>query len=246
MKLGRKAVKHDSRTLRVGNYTAALPAPPRYMDWTKGVTSFGQMMNDTLGCCTIAGLGHAVQILSLNAGAEVTVTDADILKYYVSWDGYVAGEPTTDNGGVELDVLNDWKKDGFAGHALTAFAAVNPSDVEEVKQAIALFGGAYIGVSLPLAAQDEVGTLWDYGWMDFGAKYKPGGWGGHCVFVIGYDQDGVTCITWGRLQRMSWSFWAKYVDEAYALLSPDFLSANGLDPAGFDMAQLAADLALIR
>jgi len=32
-------------------------------DWTKGITEWGMMMNDTLGDCTIAGVGHAVQVM---------------------------------------------------------------------------------------------------------------------------------------------------------------------------------------
>jgi hypothetical protein len=249
MRLGRRAVKQDSRTLRVGAYlTESLEAPPISVDWTKGVKSFGMMLNDTLGCCTIAGAGHADQIFTLNAGTESTVTDAVVQSYYSLWDGYVAGNAATDNGGVELDVLNAWQKQGFAGHALTAFADPKVTNAVEVRQAIALFGGVYIGVELPNSAQDQVGKVWDTApWYSFeSAAYKAGSWGGHCVFVTGYDADGLTCITWGALQRMTWSFWNRYVDEAHALLSPDFLGANGLDPDGFDMAQLTADLALIK
>src|SRR5215471_10150806 len=67
MKLGRKAVKTDTRTLMLGNYLAStLPPPPAAYDQTKGVTGWGMMMNDTLGDCTIAGLGHAVQVWTVN------------------------------------------------------------------------------------------------------------------------------------------------------------------------------------
>ena len=45
-----------------------------------------------------------------------------------------------------------------------------------------------------------------------------GVWGGHCVVVPQYDADGLTCITWGGLKRMTWAWWLKYVDEAHSLL----------------------------
>jgi hypothetical protein len=249
MKLGRKAVKTDSRTLRVADYaTKALPSPPKTADWTRGVKDWGQFLNDQLGDCTVAAAIHALQVFSLNASTELTFTDVDALKYYEAWCGYDPSNPLSDQGGIELDVLNSWKNQELAGHALKAFAAVNPKDPVEVRTAISLFGGIYIGLSLPSSAQNEVGGTWtSEAWYDpFDSKYRAGSWGGHAVFVPYYDADGPVCVTWGGLQRMTWAFWAAYVDEAYALLSPDFLRANGTDPAGFDMAALEADLAAIR
>jgi hypothetical protein len=239
MKLGRKAIKTDSRTLQLGKYlTPALPPPPAAADWTKGITSWGMMMNDTLGCCTIAGVGHAIQIFTANTGSEVTVPDTTIESYYEQWDGYVPGNPKTDNGGVELDVLNDWQKGGFSGNKLLAFADPKVSNLVEVRQAIALFGGVYIGLSLPLTAQTQ--DVWDVVPRG-GAKAKPGSWGGHCVFVAKYDQKGFTCITWGQLKVMTIAFWNKYCDESHALLAQDWLDAKG-SPSGFNQTQLQADL----
>jgi hypothetical protein len=226
----------------LGKYmTAALPPPPPAADWTRGIESWGMMMNDTLGCCTIAGVGHAIQVFTANSAAEVTVPDSTIETCYEQWDGYVPGNPKTDNGGVELDVLNDWKKNGFAGNALTAFADPKVSNLAEVRQAIALFGGVYIGLSLPLTAQTQ--DVWDVV-PKGGAKAQPGSWGGHCVFVPKYDQNGFTCITWGQLKVMTVAFWNKYCDEAHSLLAPDWLSAKG-SPSGFNLAQLEADLGAI-
>jgi hypothetical protein len=252
MKLGRKAIKTDSRTLMLGDYlTPSLPPPPPTADWTKGITVWGMMLNgpdpaepkypDGLRDCTIAGCGHAVQVWTANAGSEVTLPVASIEEYYQWWDGYEPGVPSTDNGGAELDVLNKWKRGLFAGHALTAFADPKPTNLTEVQQSIALFGGVYIGVSLPLTAQTQ--DVWDVA-PNGGDDAAPGSWGGHCVFVPKYDERGFTCITWGQLKTMTLAFWNKYCDEAHALLSPDWLAAKG-SPSGFDQAQLLADLGAI-
>jgi hypothetical protein len=241
-KLGRKAIKTDTRTLMLARYfTPSLPPPPPAKDWTKGVTSWGTMLNDTLGDCTIAGVGHAIQVFTANTGTMVTVSDSTIESYYEKWDGYVPGKPSTDTGGVELDVLNDWRQHGFAGNALLAFADPKPANLNEVRQSIALFGGVYIGLSLPLTAQTQ--DVWDvvpHG----GAKAKPNSWGGHCVFVPKYDEKGFTCITWGQLKTMTIAFWNKYCDEAHTLLAQDWLAAKGA-PSGFNQTQLEADLKAI-
>ena len=241
MRLGRKAIKTDSRTLSLGNYlTSALPPPPAAVDWTKGITSWGMMLNDTLGCCTIAGVGHAIQVFTANTGSTVTVPDPTILSYYEQWDGYVPGSGEG-SGGIELDVLNDWQKSGFAGNSLLAFADPKITRLEEIRQSIAIFGGVYIGLNLPMTAQNQ--AVWDVV-PNGGANAKPGSWSGHCVFVPKYDDNGFTCITWGELQVMTLAFWKEYCDEAHTLLSPDWLSAKGA-PSGFDQAQLEADLKAI-
>jgi hypothetical protein len=243
MRLGRKAVKTDSRTLMMANYlTPSLPPPPPAKDWTKGIANWGMMLNDKLGDCTIAGAAHALQVWSANTGTEVTVSDDTVQSYYQQWDGYVPGQPNTDNGGVELDVLNDWQKQGFADNKLLAFIDPKPSNLVQIRQSITLFGGVYIGLALPLTAQSQ--DVWDVV-KTGGAKAKPGSWGGHCVFVPKYDQHGFTCITWGALKTMTLAFWKKYCDEAHTLLDQQWLTAKG-SPDGFDQNQLLTDLNAIK
>jgi hypothetical protein len=137
-----------------------------------------------------------------------------------------------------LDVLNNWQKQGFAGNALLAFADPKPANLTEIRQSIAIFGGVYIGLALPLTAQTQ--DVWDVV-PGGGAKAKSGSWGGHCVFVPKYDENGFTCITWGELKTMTLAFWKRYCDEAHTLLGQDWINAKG-SPAGFNQAQLLADL----
>ena len=243
MKLGRKAIRTDTRTLRLAKYlTAGLPPAPPAKDWTKGIASWGMMHNDTLGDCTIAAAAHAVQVWSANTASEVTVPDTQVLHYYELWDGYIPGQPNTDQGGVELNVLTRWQKSGFDKHKLIAFADPAHANLDEIRQAITLFGGVYIGMSLPITAQKQ--AVWDVV-PNGGDDAKPGSWGGHAVFVPKYDANGFTCITWGELKTMTSAFWTAYVDEAHALLSHDWMASKGA-PSGFNLVQLKTDLGLIQ
>lgn len=240
-KLGRKAVVTDTRTMRLSKYfTATLPSPPPSRDWTKGRKSWGVMLNDTLGDCTIAGLGHAVQVWTVNASREQTVPDSVVEMAYENWCGYDPSNPATDQGGIELNVLKDFKAQGFAGNTLTAFAAVLPANREHVKQAINLFVGLYIGLNVPAYIMPPSGNV-------------PRFWGvhpeldntiigGHCVYVTGYDAGGVHFISWGENYSMRWDVWDAFVDEAYALISRDFIESSGLAPNGFSLADLETDL----
>lgn len=238
MKLGRRFIRYDARTLRLARYVKAMAPPPAAVDWTKGITDFGMMLNDQLGDCTIAAAAHAVQIWSANLGTESTLPDSAILAAYEQWDGYDPSDPATDQGGVCLDVLNSWRQNGFAGHRLLAFADPQAANLEAVRQAIHLFGGVYIGLSLPLTARDQ--DVWEMGARG-DANAEPGSWGGHCVFVPKYDADSFTCITWGSLKQMTLAFWGECCDEAHALLSNDWVGAKG-SPLGLDLPQLEADL----
>ena len=225
VRTGRKAIKTDSRTLKLGNYlTSALPDPPASVDWTKKITApWGMMLNDQLGDCTIAGCGHAIQTWTSNFGSEQTISDDDVKAAYSKWDGYVDGDSSTDNGGIELDVLKRWKNDGLVGHNILAFADPNVFNLNEIRQAIHLFGGVYIGVALPITAQSQ--TVWDV--VDNGGdNAAAGSWGGHCVYVNKYDEKGFSCVTWGSLMYMTTAFWLKYVDEAHAILGKDWVENN--------------------
>jgi hypothetical protein len=218
-----------------------LAPPPPSVDWTKGITSWGMMLNDTLGCCTIAGAAHAVQVWSAEVGGEVTVPDSTVLQYYEQWDGYVNGDSSTDNGGIELDVLNDWKKSGFAGHKLIAYADPHVYNHTEIMQAIYLFGGVYIGMNVPNYIMSAIPTLWEVPTAGQDANID----GGHCVFVCGYDSVGVTFISWGSIYKMTWAYWDMFVDEAHCILSQDWINPKGVDVQGFALAQLQTDLSQI-
>lgn len=241
IKLGKHKKREDARSLKLARYLApALPPAPPSTDWTAKVNEpWRMMLNDSLGDCTCAAAGHLIMEWTCNAGVGVLPTDDQILEAYEAITGYNPADPNSDQGAVELDVLNYWRQTGIAGHQIGAFAEIDPANQDHVKAAVYLFGGVYIGVQLPLSAQGQdewnvVGPLT--------GDCEPGSWGGHAVPVVAYDENGVTVITWGQPLKMSWAFWSAYVDEAYAIISADFLNGAGDTPAGFDLAQLQNDL----
>ena len=242
-KLGKALPRHDRRTLQLSHYlTPKLPSPPTSLDWTSTITQFGQMLNDNLGCCTIAACAHAIQIWSAVEGTEITVPDTTILKYYSAWAGYVPGESWTDRGAVILDILNDWRKQGFGAdpqlmHKLIAYAQVENSMLS-IQQAMTLFGGVYLGVALPITAQNQV--VWDVV-PNAGPDGAPYSWGGHAIYCPRYDPSGLWCVTWGGLKLMTWAFVSKYADEIFALLSDDWVP-NGHNLMGLTLADLLTDL----
>jgi len=251
LKLGKHAARHDPRTLLLASYTtAALPAPPPALNLAPKVTGpWGMMDNDQLGDCTCAAAGHMIMEWTASSQSKMfTPSDKQIVGAYSAITGYNPSTGANDNGAQELDVLNYWRQQGIAGHKIQAFMALEPANHTHVMDAVWIFGGCYIGVALPKSAQAQTSNkqVWSVPPQGTGGDGAPGSWGGHAVPVVAYDSRSLTVVTWGGLQAMTWGFWEAYCDEAYAILSPDYLEQKGgqtVAPNGFNMQQLQADLA---
>jgi hypothetical protein len=48
--------------------------------------------------------------------------------------------------------------------------------------------------------------------------------GGHAIVLPGYDNSGLNVISWGAFYQMTWAFFAKYVDEVYAIADNTWLT----------------------
>jgi len=243
MKLGKSSPVHDPRTLMLANYldTETLPAAPAKYMYAKNIPAagWGMMDNDKIGDCTCAAAGHLLMEWTDDNSALFTPQDQDIIKAYSAITGYNPVTGKNDNGAVENKVLNYWRKAGIAGHKIFAYASLEPQNESHIKLATFLFGGCYIGLSLPLTAQTQ--KVWSVPPGGTKGKGAPGSWGGHAVCVVGYDSHGLTIITWGATKKMTWSFWTAYCDEAYAIISTDFTGTKTA-PSGFDLTALQQDL----
>ena len=246
LKLGKAVARHDPRTLLLASYlTPALPAPPASLDISTKVSSWGMMANDQLGDCTCAAAGHLIMEWTANAGKQtVTPTDQQIIAAYSAITGYSPVTGANDNGANEVDVLNYWRQTGIAGDQIGGYVALEPANHTHVMDSVYMFEGCYIGLQLPKTAQAQTqnNQPWSVPPSGTGGDGAPGSWGGHAVPVVAYDTRGVTVVTWGALQIMTWSFWATYCDEAYAILSTDYINGNKQAPQGFSLQQLQADL----
>lgn len=242
MKLGKTAPRHDPRTLQLANYLKpkALPPAPLQANWTGTVSQWPMMANDRIGDCTCAAAGHLIEEWTSNAGKPVVPPDSAIIAAYSKITGYNPKTGANDNGANELDVLNYWRQSGIGGHKIDAYTALEPGNHEHVKDSVYLFGGCYIGLGLPLSAQNQ--DVWSVPPGGAVGQGAPGSWGGHAVPVVEYDARGLTVVTWGALKVMTWSFWDTYCDEAYGVISLDWIAKNQQAPSGLDLTALLADL----
>lgn len=208
--------------------TQTLPPPPASVLYDQ-VPDWGMEGNDTAGDCVEAYIAHAVEQLTRYAtGTEQVIAASETIGLYSAITGYDPHDPNTDQGTNMQDALTWWRKTGvFRGHRIAAFAAVDLTDWDEIENAVDLFGHVSIGFNFPDSAMDQFnqGRPWTV------VKGSPVD-GGHCVMLIGYDQDWLYVVTWGQVQKMDRAFWAAYVDEAWVPITQDAINAKGAGAFG--------------
>lgn len=221
-----------------------LAEPPASVDWQDDRITWPMYANDQIGDCTCAAVGHMVnQLTFYGSGTEQEPSEDHVIAMYSAITGYRPGHPSTDTGAYCQDVLAYWRKTGLDGHAIVAYAALDPSNLEEVKQAIAVFGTVYIGFNVTDAAEDafDAGEVWD---VKKGARNL----GGHCVPMGAYDsaKKELYGVTWAAEFGMTEAYWQKYVDEVWVVLDADGLTKAAAYFAGapsfYDLGQQFAEL----
>lgn len=250
LKLGRPNLPvHDPRTLRFAKYVKpGLPVPPKNFDWGTKVKTWDMLDNDKLGICTIAGLLH-INMLWKSQFGEVPNYRGMARPLYSKYCGYVEGDPSTDNGAVEIDILKAWRKEPIAGVQLLAFAAVDPTDWEMVRLALWECGALYMGVNLNKSAQTE--KIWS-STHDKPGSWDPSGNAGHCMVAVATSEKGgfgcsryLDAVTWGMRQKMTPGWLEKYCDELWAPIpvAPIWTGVNDNAPNSLNRAQILADVA---
>jgi hypothetical protein len=178
----------------------------------------------------VVNAGRAWNILVNESNPIPTAND--VVTEYFSLSG---GQ---DTGLAETQVLQTWQSAGLFGSKIEAFAPVNHTIANTIKSAIAFYGVCYLGVQLPDSAQQQFNPGGQSTWsVVSGAQID----GGHCIVAAGFDDTGIQIITWGQVVTCTEGWIAQYVDEAYAIISAQYVEHGG-GPT-LNLAALKADLA---
>jgi hypothetical protein len=257
LKLGKAPATHDDRDLTYQSYLRAaepLPAPPPTDSENLNKVAVWEMLGngpDTsvspdfegAGDCVFAGGDHETMLWLTEGGVAIIgkFDGTTALADYSAVTGYRQDDPDTDQGTNVRTALNYRRRKGLIDkegkrHKLAGYVKIEPGNKEHVKEAIHLFDAVGIGIAFPDSAMDQFNN--DKPWA---VVPGPDPTEGHYIPLIGYDAKYLYCVTWGKVQPMTWEFFEKYCDEAWALLSHEFLT-NGKTVDGYDFAQLRADL----
>jgi len=175
------------------------------------------------------------------ANTEVTIAQSSVIQAYSAVSGYDPETGANDNGAQMQDVCAYWKQTGVGGHKIAGYAAFgDPTDLTLMRQVLNTFGTVYLGINCPYSALDQfdAGQPWSY---VSGSPID----GGHAIPLqqVVTAQIGIYhVVTWGRLQRATISFMEHYVEEAWCVVSQDWIDANGTTIEGLDLTRLLSDM----
>jgi len=234
--------------------SAVTPAHPASADYLLGMPGWAMLGNDAAGNCvavTWANFRRLVTMALTSAGYYPSIDQVWAI-YKTQNPGFDPNGSASTNGpgslydqGMDIQTLLEYlvKTGGPDGVKALAFAKVNFKSLDDVKAAMAIFGGVWIGCNVTDANQQEFedGKPWDF------VPTSPVE-GGHSVLGGGYGATTSTrpalkgdakFITWADETSMTDAFWQNQVDECWVVIWPEHLgTAQFL--AGINLPALAA------
>ena len=258
-KLGKApATPHYGLKLRDYVTSSDLPTVPDTFGHEALVRDWGVLGNDEVGDCAIAGPFHAEMLWCAMGKRSIKVNTKCTLEEYSEITGYdpKAYDPftntnPTDNGSNVQDVAEFWRTIGLKDasgkrHKIDCYLALEPGNLNELYQAMYLFGCVGIGIGCPVEFQTAFanGQAWD-------ALPTPHIEGGHYILGTGrlpgsyrgkqYPDGLINVVTWGRNQVMTPAAYQQFNDESFVYLNEEML-VKGKSIDGFDLDQLIADM----
>lgn len=225
-RLGKAKPHPDKPRLKLAPFlTGVVPPKPTMADHFSKVPAFGLYKNNLWGICGPTAVANSRRLITVYLnGTMVAPTQNDVNSLYTrSTDPPF--NPTTganDNGVVVQDMLAEVVKNGIGGTKALGFAEVDHTNIDEMMQAIAIFGFLIIGVDLETAQQEQTDRhLWDY--------VKSDEWGGHAILGGRYKDDPNDAndrtggVTWAELVDLTDNFIDQQLDEAWVVIWPEHM-----------------------
>jgi hypothetical protein len=249
-KYGRRPPK-NAPALRFASFLrSAVPSYPAAEDYLAKLTGWQLLGNDVAGDCNAVTWANMRRLVTATLTTEYYPTQAQVWKFYQTQNpGFdPAGTQSTNGPGSKDDQGMDIQTGleylhatgGPDGVQAVAFAKVDHTDMAQVKAALSIFGGLWLGIQVLDANQQQFAE--GKTWTDVPGSAIDGG---HAILGGGYQPD-VRFITWAKETQFGPSFWngnvrgTPLVEEAWLAIWPEHLGTKAFEE-GVDQAALAAD-----
>lgn len=234
--------------------TGTVPAHPASEDYLAALGGGWELLgNDRAGDCVAVTYANVRRLVTATlTGTPSYPSQDDVWAIYKTQnpgfdpngDPAVNGPGSPADGGMDIQTLLEYlvSTGGPDGVKAIGFAAVDYTNPDEVKAAIAIFGYVWTGVQVldVNTQQFSAGQPWGY---DPSSPVD----GGHSVITAGYGAPGAgplggdeRFITWAQETSFTDAFWKSEVDECWAVIWPEHLSSRAF-LEGVNQAQLAMD-----
>jgi len=247
---GRRPPK-NAPALRFSSFlTGQVPEHPSHEDYLAKLPGWQLLGNDVAGDCNAVTWANLRRLVTASLATEYYPTQAEVWKFYQTQNpGFdpsgskdTNGPGSNDDQGMDVQTGLEYLhgSGGPDGVKAVAFAKVDHTNMAEVKAALAIIGGLWLGIQVLDANQEQFKE--GKAWSDVpGSAIE----GGHAILGGGYGTD-IKFITWAKETRFANSFWkgvvkgTPLVEEAWAVIWPEHLGSKSFE-VGVNQAQLAAD-----
>jgi hypothetical protein len=250
-KYGRRPPK-NAPALRLASFlSSAVPAHPRSEDYLAKLTGWQMLGNDAAGDCNAVTWANMRRLVTAALSTEYYPTQAQVWQFYQTQNpGFDPNGTSSTNGpgsqddqGMDVQTGLEYlhTTGGPDGVKAVAFAKVDPTNANEVRAALAIFGGLWLGIMVLDANQQQFAK--GHAWTDVAGSPIDGG---HAILGGGYTTADVKFITWAQETEFAKSFWngvvqgQPLVQEAWVVIWPEHLGTAAFQQ-GVDQAALAAD-----
>lgn len=238
-RLGLRPPSYRPAIMFANVWTGAVPTHPLVVDYLSVVRDWNILGNDQWGDCGPVSVANQRALTSKAlTGVEHYPSLDDVLDLYRR-----SGNPNfpADDNGVDMQqMLGEVHRNGIAGKKCVAYAKVNVNNLDEVRAAIAIFGGLLLGVDLDVVQQSQTDTtkVWD-----FIPNSAP--WGGHAVLAASYTSatnrsPDIGVESWAEIIGLTDAFWNAQTVEAWAVIWPENLGTTQF-LSGVNLQALAQD-----
>lgn len=246
-RLGRRPPKMAEALHFSRFWTGIIPEHPIAVDYLNIVADWDILGNDTYGDCGPVSVANLVALVTKTlTGVENYPTLDQVLDLYRR-----SGNPNfpVDDNGVDMQTMLEELHNNGIGPVggrtrCVAFAKVSLNNLDEVRAAIAIFGGLLLGVDLDIAQQSQTDTtkVWDF---------VPGSpeWGGHAVLAASYTSavvrlPDIGVESWAQIIGLTDSFFLNQAEEAWVVILPQHLGTTQF-MSGVNLNALAADYRIL-
>jgi hypothetical protein len=224
----------------------AFPIPyfqaPDVVDWFTLIGQNWRMFgNDNIGDCVEAACANAVLQWSTINGHPHVIEMLYVESLYEKLSGYIQGNKKLDVGTDMIETLEYWKGVGwnigeFERNKLDTYSILELTSRENIKRAIYYCGGVFCGVFVP-GEYINCKESWTLERKLKSTKKDSS----HAIYIVGYDKHYLTFVSHGNTALMTWEFFEKYANQAYAILNPLWIK-NGISPNGYKYEYLQQEM----
>ena len=230
----------DIRTIPLRAVLKLAKLPPLEDEWNAhdavgGLVDDKMFGNDRYGCCVISAWAHnTLTFEKFEQGIVLPITDQEVIDEYFRQSGGV------DSGLYITKALNEWRNTGWTAagqdHSIYAHAGTDHRDHTQIKYGIQLLNNAYFGMAVYEQDIEQFKNEEPWHLTNDSGRFL----GGHAVYAHAYTDktatthfatnqngkgvysctsiNGITGMTWGEEQFMTWEFWNTRVIQSHAVI----------------------------